>query len=82
MLTHKYIQLEYGFIVFPETFEHSKFKFNEPIISAGFCSIDTEREVCYCFGGSVTLGIRANEDDSQLMRNQFFGVDRLVTRRG
>lgn len=82
MLTHKYIQLEYGFIIFPETYAHNRWVHEHEIISAGFCSIDTEKKTCYCFGGSVALHITSGEDDSELMRNQFFGVDRLVTRRG
>ena len=59
-------------IIFPMIIEHSSFKGRNPV-SAGFCYI-YEEEVC-CFGESFSLGIKANENDSEIATRQIFGFD-------
>ena len=73
MKKHKYVRKEYGFIIFPDAMQHSDFKkYNGNILSAGFCYIDTEKQVCKCFGESVSLNIKSLEEDSERMTHQFF----------
>lgn len=73
MNKHKYVRKQHGFIIFPETFNHSNFGNKENVISAGFCYINTGEGLCRCFGESVSLGIKSKEDDSDKMTIQFFG---------
>lgn len=73
MKQHKYVRKEYGFIVFPETMQHSDFKkHNEDVLSAGFCYIDTEKQECKCFGESISLKLKSLPEDSERMTRQFF----------
>jgi len=74
MNKHKYIRKEYGFIVFPEVFNHNDFGSKDNIISAGFCYIDTKTQECTCFGKSISLNINSLPEDSERMTHQFFGM--------
>lgn len=72
----KYVRLKkYNeIIIFPIILDHSTFKHLNPI-SAGFCYIyDNEVK---CFGESVTLKIKALEDDSYYATKQIFGNDAI-----
>lgn len=73
MNKHKYVRKENGFIIFPETFNHSSFGNKSNVISAGFCYANIEARECRCFGESVSLGIKSKEDDSDKLTKQFFG---------
>ena len=72
MNRHKYVHKREGFILFPDTFNHSDFGSKNNIISAGFCQIDTELEECFCFGESLSVGIKSLPSDSKDMTKQFF----------
>jgi hypothetical protein len=72
MKKHKYVRKEYGFIIFPETFNHSDFGHKGNVISAGFCQIDTELQECFCFGESISIGVKSLPEDSAKMKKQFF----------
>lgn len=72
MNKHKYVRKQYGFIIFPETFNHSDFGRKDNVISAGFCYIDTAKQECRCFGESVSIGVKSLTEDSERMTKQFF----------
>lgn len=70
-------------IVFPELLQHSEFKHFNPV-SAGFISIGTKcifeedgtkyyETDCSCYGESVSLGLKSNEEDTLLAQNQILG---------
>lgn len=74
MKKHKYIRKEYGFIIFPDTFNHNDFGNKSNIMSAGFCWIDTKEQKCTCVGESISLGIKSLPEDSDKMTKQFFNM--------
>jgi hypothetical protein len=79
MAKAKYIRTKDNeIIVFSELQLHSKFKHFEPI-SAGFIffSIDEDRNNpdCICYGESISLGLKSNDDDTQLAKRQILGWD-------
>ena len=74
MKKHKYIRKEMGFIIFPETFNHNDFGSKEYVTSAGFCQIDTQLEQCFCYGESISLGLKSLPEDSEKMTLQFFSL--------
>ncbi|MDD3080026.1 MAG: hypothetical protein PHH37_13135 [Paludibacter sp.] len=76
MVQQKYIRLQKNntFIIFPEHISHADFEFMHPI-SAGFCTF--EQNEVKCFGQSVSLGLRADKDDSFLATLQIYGIENL-----
>lgn len=71
----KYVKLaDDSIIIFLMIIDHSSFKSRNPV-SAGFCYI-YEEEV-NCFGESFSLGIEANEKDSEIATKQIFGFDAM-----
>lgn len=76
----KYIKLpEYNSIViFPCVINHSSFRHKNPV-SAGFCNIDTENEVVKCYGESIGLDLKSNqEEDTKLATIQVFGTEAFI----
>lgn len=64
-------------IMFGEIIEHSSFKYQEPI-SAGFISFGTDsfgNPTCTCYGESISLGLKSDEEDTELARFQFGFLD-------
>jgi len=62
-------------IVFGEIYQHNEFKHLEPI-SAGFIAIGVDKDRnpdCTCYGESVSLGLKALEDDTKLAKKQILG---------
>lgn len=72
----KYIRTkENEIIIFGELMQHSEFKHFEPI-SAGFISIGIGKDRnpdCSCFGESISLNLRAHEDDTKIAKRQILG---------
>jgi hypothetical protein len=62
-------------IIFPETIKHAEFKSWKPV-SAGFIIINTEngQSKVTCFGESISLDLKANDNDSILARKQILGL--------
>lgn len=73
----KYIRLENGeVILFPAILEHDLFKDMNPI-SAGFCTIQSDR--VDCFGVSYSLKLTADsEQDTLAATKQFLGIDAFI----
>lgn len=71
MVKHKYVRVKNDFIIFPCVIEHVSFKFLDPI-SAGFIYLNDEKEEAHCFGESISLGIKSDENDSILASIQFY----------
>lgn len=64
-------------IMFGEIIQHSTFKNMEPI-SAGFVSFGLDslgNPTCTCYGESISLGIKSDEEDTKLARFQFGFLD-------
>lgn len=60
-------------IMFGEIIQHSSFKNRQPI-SAGFVSFGRDslgNPTCTCYGESVSLGLKSDEEDTELARFQF-----------
>lgn len=83
MATVKYIKTSNNeIIVFSELLKHSEFKRFGPV-SAGFISIGVTvaggngyaQTSCDCYGESVSLGLKADEDDARLARKQILGYE-------
>ena len=76
MFKTKYIRTKDNMIiVFSGLFQHNGFKHFEPI-SAGFISIGIgpdRNPSCTCYGESVSLGLKAMEDDTTLAMKQILG---------
>jgi hypothetical protein len=74
----KYVRLKEldSFIFFPEIIEHSTFKHLNPI-SAGFCYLNDD-DIVKCFGGSISLGIDSNSEDTILATKQVYGFDAML----
>lgn len=85
VLKQKYIRTSNDeIIVFSELLQHNKFKNFNPI-SAGFISISTKKVEynmmgdvwetdCACYGESVSLGLKSNEEeDTYLAKKQILG---------
>lgn len=60
-----------GIVMFPDYLQHSQFKNLEPI-SAGFCYIDNEKQEIICYGGSIGLSLKSDENDSAIATRQYF----------
>ncbi|CAN5397816.1 hypothetical protein BH11BAC5_BH11BAC5_48620 [soil metagenome] len=71
----KYVKLTSAkVIIFPFTVPHSMFQ-NFVLSTAGYCSIDAEKERVYCFGISQELGLKSDMNrDSLEATGQFFGI--------
>ena len=83
VLKQKYIRTdENKIIVFSELLQHNEFKNFNPV-SAGFISISTKKVEhnmqyyyetdCACYGESVSLGLKSNEEDTALAKKQILG---------
>lgn len=70
----KYVRLSGNeIIIFPKSLEHFAFKHLNPV-AAGSCIIDAEKKRVFCFGGSITLDLQADErEDTRLASLQLFG---------
>ena len=71
MKKQKYVRLNRfdEIVIFPEILQHSEFK-NLDLVSAGYCYIGSES--VFCFGASYSLGLKSNEDDSEIVTRQLF----------
>jgi len=63
-------------VIFSDFIEHSRFRGLEPI-SAGFCYIG-HNEV-NCFGESISLNLKSDQNDSYLATKQIFGYEAAET---
>ena len=76
MIQGKYVMSPAGAILFPDTFNHSDFRFVNPV-SAGRFSIITEGGCnisVNVFGESLTLELEPAEGDAEKIR-QLFGIN-------
>lgn len=61
-------------VIFPDTLSHNEVAGNKPVISAGFCSIETYRNQwddirakVQVWGESYTLKIKSSPDDVEIL---------------
>lgn len=75
-MKQKYVRLHAynSIIIFPEIIQHSDFM-GWNVKSAGFCYINTDEKTVKCFGESISLGLKSDEQDSQLATRQLFEND-------
>ncbi len=77
----KYIKTKDGrIIVFSDLQQHKEFKHFNPV-SAGFVSIGIKKDPdgyqildCSCYGESVSLDLKVDENDELLVRRQILGL--------
>jgi hypothetical protein len=78
MFKTKYIKTKNKeIIMFGEIIQHSSFRNREPI-SAGFVSFGKDKSgnpTCTCYGESISLGLKSDEEDTKLARIQFGFLD-------
>lgn len=74
----KYVKLkEYNqIIIFNSLLSHNQFE-NFGIASAGFCYVGEDKVTC--FGESVTLKLKSDENDSYYATKQLFGYDNAIS---
>jgi hypothetical protein len=63
-------------IIFSGLNAHSDFKNFNPI-SAGFLHFiidDNNKIICQCYGESFSLGLKSNEEDSELIQRQMLNL--------
>jgi hypothetical protein len=77
LFTAKYIKTkQYRIIVFSAAIEHIAFKNFEPI-SAGFISFGVDANQnpdCACYGESVSLDLKSDEEDSFFAKTQILDI--------
>lgn len=69
--TCKYINFKnLGIIMFPDTVDHDWMarQIGQEVVGAGFVFLD----IAKCYGESITLGLRATEADTKLLRRQTY----------
>lgn len=72
MLKAKYIKDKMnGIVIFPAYMQHSAFSHLEPV-SAGF--IECYNNEAFCYGESISLNLKADENDSAIATRQLFGT--------
>lgn len=63
-------------IVFGEHIQHTRFKYLEPV-SAGFIKFQTNTSTgavqCECYGESIGLDLKCQEEDSKIAQMQILG---------
>jgi hypothetical protein len=76
MLKTKYIKTDDGLIiVFSQLHEHKQFQHFNPV-SAGFISFGVDKDgnpSCTCYGKSISLDLKADEEDTALAKRQILG---------
>lgn len=69
MVKTKYIKTRQGLIiVFSAAMQHSDFQHFEPV-SAGFIGFGVNKDgenICYCYGESISLGLKSDPDDTRI----------------
>lgn len=70
----KYVRLPGNeFVIFPKSLQHLDFNHLNPV-TGGSCIVDADKKKVFCFGGSITLDLQADEkEDSKLATLQIFG---------
>ena len=63
-------------IIFADSMNHNHMANGRPVKSAGFCQIETYRNQfddirakISCFGESITLGVKADMNDNQILES-------------
>ncbi len=66
----KYIMLEHGPVIFSEAYVHSEMAQGRRVLSAGFVNINEEGKF-YAYGESISLDIKSDPRDSDLINKEF-----------